>query len=322
MKKVLKIVGVLVGVLVLVLVLVTVFLLGPAVRGVVTTGGPAVLGVPVEMGRTLIFPLRGKVHVNDVTIGNPEGFKSESLFRLGRFKVDMQPRSVFSDTIVINEIVISGVAITYETTGLRSNLGRLLDNLSSADAPTGEGEAPAEESAPAESGGAGKKVIIERLVVEDVKLSVAATLAGGKGITLPLSRIELNELGKRSGGITGAEAAAQVIKAITVGVTKALAENTAALAGAGIDAAQALGGAALKGASGAVDLAAEGASQVAEAGSKTVDAVAEGVGDSVQAVADTVGSGIKSVGKSAGKLAGGLGSLLGGEDEDPKPEDK
>ena len=268
MKKLLKIVIGLLVVLITVIIIVSAFFLGPTVRKVVTTGGPKVLGVPVEMGSTAIFPLRGKVNINDLIIGNPEGFKSDSLFELHRLKVDMKPKSVFSDTIEIDEILISGVYITYETSVIKSNLGTLLDRLESKDkAPAKEDPAKETETPAAPPKEGGKSLLIKQIVLEDLKVTVASTLAGGKGITLPVDRIVLKDLGGKSGGVTGAEATVRVIKAIAVGVTKALAANAGKLVGAGldvgkmgvdlgVDTAKLLGGAAVGTAGAAVDGAA------------------------------------------------------------------
>ena len=63
-------------------------------------------------------------------VGNPEGFKTAGLFDLGAVSVDVDNSTLLSDVIVIKEISIDGLALTYEQ-GLRgSNLGALIDQLS------------------------------------------------------------------------------------------------------------------------------------------------------------------------------------------------
>ncbi len=148
MKKLLKIVAVLVLIVVVGLVVVSVFFLGPTVRKAANTMGPEILGVPVAMGKTSVLPLRGELRLSELEIGNPDGFKSAHLFSMDKLSVDMKPSSVFSDTVVVKDVTISGVRITYETTGIRSNLGTLLKNLEKkGEAKEEPGEAEAKESA-------------------------------------------------------------------------------------------------------------------------------------------------------------------------------
>lgn len=267
MKRVLKVFGIALAVVAGVLILVTVFFLGPAVRKAVTTAGPRILGVPVELGRTTVLPLHGQVRLVDLKIGNPEGFKSPQLFALANLSVDLQPRSVFSDTIVVDSVTIRGVDVTYETSGLHSNIGRLLEHLERQGGEPDKKPEPADGAAPA---GPGKRTVIKRIVLEDLNVTVAATLAGGKGITLPLARIELTDLGDKHGGVSAAEASVQVVKAIAVGVTKALADNSAKLAGAGVDLTIAAGKLAGKSAIGAGELGASAVRAAAKETGKTL----------------------------------------------------
>ncbi len=362
MKKLLKIVVVLVLLVVVGLVAVSMFFLGPMVRKAANTMGPEILGVPVTLGQTTVLPLRGEVRLREMEIGNPDGFKAEGLFSMDKLSVDMKPASVFSDTVVIKDVTISGVQVTYETTGLRSNLGTLLKNL---EKKGGGAEEPAktEEEKTDDAGAPGKKVVIKRVVLEDLKLTVAATLAAGKGLTLPLSRIELANVGEKSGGITAVEATTEIVKAITVGVGTSLTENSTKLADFGIDLTKSIGelgikgigagaqigaeavkaaaGGLAEGAKAATEVVGEGAKAVtgvvgdgakaatevvgegAKAATDGAKAVVGGVSDGAKAAADKVGDGAKAVAEGAGKLLGGLKSVVPGSgDKEKEPEEK
>jgi hypothetical protein len=280
MKKTLKILGAALAVLAAVVLVVSLFFLGPVVRRTVTTLGPSILGVPVSLDRVGVYPLRGVVRLSGLKIGNPKGFKSPQLFALSALSIDMQPSTLFTDTVVVDEVAIRGLEITYETTGLRSNVGRLLEQLESRKGEPAEAPAGNEAAPPAKPG---KRTVIRRVVVEDLNVTVAATLAGGRGITLPLSKIELTDLGARGGGISVAEATVEVVQAIAAGVTKALAQQGVKLAGAGVD--------------------------------LTVEAGKLG-GKSVIGAAELGADAARAAGRQAGKLLGGLkDSILGGTNQ-------
>lgn len=129
MKKLWKI---LVGILV-VLAIVAVVLelsLDKVVLKATNAAGPQLLGVPVSLAKADISLFRGKAALGGLHVGNPEGFKTDGLLDLGSVAVRLDNKSLLSDTIVIKEITIDGLVVTYEQ-GLRgSNLGALIESLS------------------------------------------------------------------------------------------------------------------------------------------------------------------------------------------------
>lgn len=270
MKHGWKVLGWVVGALVLVL-LVVVVALGPIVRSMVNTAGPSILGVPVSLSRASVRPLRGQVELGELRIGNPAGFKADQLFELGHLAVQARPAALLADPAVIDEVTIRGVRLTYETTGRRSNLGALIENLSrgSAASPPKGGDA-------ATGTNPGRRVVIRRVVLEDIRLKFAASLAGGRGVELPLDRIELTNLGGEQNPLTVASAISQVLAAIAGGVGQAVTAGAGDLARAGLDVAETLGGLGLKGASAAIEQGARGAQALGEGAASGIQAVTEG----------------------------------------------
>ena len=258
MKKTLKILGIVVVVLALAFVALDLSL-GKIVLKSANIAAPAALGVPVTLQDVDISLLRGSAAVKGLHVGNPEGFKTAGLFDLGAVSVDVDNSTLLSDVIVIKEISIDGLALTYEQ-GLRgSNLGALIDQLSAGQEEKPEDQkAPPEEKAPAEEK-PGKKVVIEKLSItgSQMNLSItgAAALTGGGSIPIPLPPIVLTDLGKEKNGVTLVEAVREILDAIAgvagtavSGAGNLLGEGATeagkALAGTATDAGKALGGAA------------------------------------------------------------------------------
>ncbi len=258
MKKTLKILGIVVVVLALAFVALDLSL-GKIVLKSANAAAPAALGVPVTLQDVDISLLRGTAAVKGLHVGNPEGFKTAGLFDLGAVSVDVDNSTLLSDVIVIKEISIDGLALTYEQ-GLRgSNLGALIDQLSAGQEEKPEDQkAPPEEKAPAEEK-PGKKVVIEKLSItgSQMNLSItgAAALTGGGSIPIPLPPIVLTDLGKEKNGVTLVEAVREILDAIAgvagtavSGAGNLLGEGATeagkALAGTATDAGKALGGAA------------------------------------------------------------------------------
>ena len=234
MKKLLKILLGILVVLVLVFVVLNLFL-GKIVLKTTNAAAPAALGVPVTLQDADIALLRGRAALAGLHVGNPAGFKTDGILDLGSISVRLDNSSLLSDTIVIKEITIDGLVLTYEQ-GLRtSNLGALINQLSAGqeEEPSGQDkpeEPPAGEEKP------GKKVIIEKLSITgsrmNLSLTGAAALTGGGAIPIHLPPITLTDLGKESDGLTVTEAIQKILNAILDVATSAI-SGTGKLLGAG-----------------------------------------------------------------------------------------
>lgn len=234
MKKMLKILLGILVVLVLAFVVLNLFL-GKIVLKTTNAAAPAALGVPVTLQDADIALLRGRAALAGLHVDNPAGFKTDGILDLGSISVRLDNSSLLSDTIVIKEITIDGLVLTYEQ-GLRtSNLGALINQLSAGkeEEPSGQDkpeETPAGEEKP------GKKVIIEKLSITgsrmNLSLTGAAALTGGGAIPIPLPPITLTDLGKESDGLTVTEAIQKILNAILDVATSAI-SGTGKLLGAG-----------------------------------------------------------------------------------------
>lgn len=89
-----------------VLVLLATLRLGTIIKTAVNTAGPALLGVPVTVDSVSVFPYRGEVDLRALTIGNPDGYGSEYLFRLDRMRLELVLADLFKG--VLNVVAGAG----------------------------------------------------------------------------------------------------------------------------------------------------------------------------------------------------------------------
>ncbi len=300
---------------------------GSVIKQGVNAIGPQVLGVPVSLEGARFQPLKGHVHLSGLFIGNPEGFQTESLFRMQTLEVDLNIKSLLSDEIIIERILIDAPEITYEVGVRRTNIGALLKGL--------EGDAPAEqpEAPPLDTpeGKPGKSVVIRELVLADAKASVSAPGMAGRAVPVQLSTIVLNDLGGEG----------QSIRQILTEVMKALAGALGnAVAGAGdllgdglksaLEGAGALGGMATDGVravTGSVGDATRGArDRIRGSGRDTDDAptlpetpdIETPSEEAEEKLQDLSEKADQKVREGAGRLRGALGDLRGtAEKSDP-----
>lgn len=297
MKKWMKIVA---GILVVLAVLLVVleFSLDRIVLKTVNAAGPAALGVPVALQDADISLFRGKAALKGLHIGNPEGYKTDGLFDLGSMSVDVDNSTLLSDTVVIKEIEIQDLALTYEKGLLNSNLGALIESLSGEDEPAEEApeDKPEEETDEAEK--PGKKVVIEKLRITGSRMNFsvtgAAALTGGASIPVPLPPITLTDLGKEKEGVTVVEAIQEVLQAIAGAAGTAIA-GSAQLLGQGV---QAVGDGAWAAGEGAVDAGKAAVGGATDAGKAVVGGAADAgkaVGGAAVDAGKAVGDALKNV---------------------------
>lgn len=106
-----------------------------ATRGL-EAGGTTALGVTMHVDQVSVGLLSSSVTIQQLTIGNPEGYKTERLFALGRGKGACDLWSLFGEQPHVYEIVLEEPELTIELkhSGLslgRNNLGDLIKNLDS-----------------------------------------------------------------------------------------------------------------------------------------------------------------------------------------------
>ena len=188
-------------------------LLNSGIKRGVETFGPQVTQTSVTLESANVSPFSGSGTLKGLNVGNPEGFKSENIFALGQIDIRVDTGTIFSDKIVIDEIIIQRPAMSYEKTARSSNVQQILDNI---EAFTG----PRDTRDPEPDEGAKKQVVIRKLVIEEGTVYVGAM---GVGQTVRLPRIEMNDIGEGGNQITMAEAINLVLARVVTGIGPALA---------------------------------------------------------------------------------------------------
>lgn len=217
MKTVFKIFGFLL-LLVVVVVAGSIFYIDKVVKVAVEQVGPEVTGTPVELSDVSLSLLDGNGSLQGLSIGNPEGFSSPTVFQLDDISISLDKESLLSDVVIIHSIDIVAPKVTYETGSNGSNIAALQENIERL---TGSGSA---ESTSTEST---RKVIIERLSVTQGNIEVVHPLLGDKPMAVGLPDIVMTDIGAKSNGATVAEVAEQLLEALSENATVAVLRDSA-----------------------------------------------------------------------------------------------
>lgn len=314
--------------LVVVAVLALPLWIGPVATGVANSVTPGITGTGFHLNKFALNPYTGVLRIGDMELQNPTNYSEKTAVKLDSLTVDVAPLSLASDLIHVEDITLDGlfVYVSGLTGGNFQDIAKhasggdkkaapdeaqptVAEEKASAEAPTASEQQPAAEKK------ASKKVVIDRLMLKNIKLKIGMMPA----IPVP-GTITLTDLGKPKDanakpGVTFKELW-QTIVAQVMAAVGATGDGLKFLGGLTADGAKALGGLTADGAKALGGLTADGAKAVGDGAKAAAGAVGEGakaaagaVGDGAKAAAGAVGDGAKAVGDGAKKALDSLKNL-------------
>ena len=188
MKKILVIGGIAIA-LVVVIALVLAGKINPIIKSGIEKTGPVILKAPVTLKGVNISFFSGSGELKGFTVGNPVGYKTDYAFQMDRLKVDLDVKSVTSDKIHIENIIIDSPNIVFEGGFNDNNLSQLQKNAS---AFAGEGSQKKKTASDSQS----QKLLIDHILIQNGSISVSMGILQGQKLTVPLPKIELKDIGK------------------------------------------------------------------------------------------------------------------------------
>ena len=161
--------------------------------------GPEVTGVSVKVKAVKIEPVDGRGAITGLEIGNPKGFSAPHALTLGEVRLAVDPKTLTSDVVHVEEISFESPSITYERGSQGDNLSTIQKHIQSQ-LPKSRGSAEAKK----EDGAPQRKFIVDQVHVRKARVSY------GGMVNADLPDVHLRDLGKKRGGATAAEIADEI----------------------------------------------------------------------------------------------------------------
>ena len=301
MKRVKKFaVGIIVGGGVLVVVVIAcVFLwIDHVAKAGVEGGATYALGVQTTLDAMDVGVLSGEVDMSELNISNPAGFKTPHFLRLNDGGVAVSLGSLMEEKVILPKLTLSGLNLNLERSGTKANYKVIMDNLKKFES---------EEETPTDEQKEGKKFVIEKVGIRDVRVNVDLLPVGGELTRIPvvIEQIELENVGTGSDeGILLADVIGILIKAILTTVVQKcgdlLPADVLGELNAGLEQLSGLGDTTVQVMGRVASDVQEAAAQLGEMGKEAGEAIGEG--------AKEVGKGLEDAGK---ELEKGIGDLIG-----------
>lgn len=174
--------------------------------------GTEMTGTQVSVGSVSISPFSGSGTISGFRVANPEGYSQDNAVNIDNFSIKLEPFTLFSDEIIINQINITDASVYVEQKLPENNIREIMDHINSV---------PDEEASDA-------RLIIERFVLDNGTASLYTEVGGERSARVEISRIELQDLGRASGQQTAAAVIQQVAEEVA-------GESLRAAAGSGLE---------------------------------------------------------------------------------------
>jgi hypothetical protein len=209
-KKIITYVAVSIVVILLVLIVGFSIFGAGMIKAVVEKTASSTLGVPVTVKSINLSILSGKVGIKGLVVNNPPGYANPTLLELGDGVVNLDIRSLMSDTIKIQLVKLDDTKLTIEQKGLTNNLNEILDKLPKEE----KGVAPKTEQP-------GKNLTVTKLEITNTNVKVKLLPIPGKSdtVSLKLDPIVMENLGTDK-KLSVASLVAKVMGALAMGVAK------------------------------------------------------------------------------------------------------
>ncbi|MDO6489592.1 AsmA family protein [Colwellia sp. 6_MG-2023] len=199
----------LVGVLVLIAGGAFIFLSGDAINALIKTKieqvGSDVTEQSVTVNRVDMKLLKGAGTINGLVLANPSSYSAPSVFSLNEITLDINLKSLGTDLIVIDQIIIDKPEAVVEfTENGNANIKDLLEAIKKNTASDNTAvESESEQAEPI--------IRVNKFVLAGVSLTVDLTKLGNKSHQAILADIQLSNIGGES-GMPASQLGAELVK--------------------------------------------------------------------------------------------------------------
>lgn len=176
--------------------------------------GPQVTQTVVTVDEVNLSLLSGLGEIKGLTLGNPEGFKSDYAFYMAHIALQIEPKSLLQPVYVIKQVTIDGAKIIAEQKAMTTNLQALLNNIEKS---TGSGSTATQEKTQERSDTSTEssepRLMVEKISITNNSVSLNTEHWGEKELKIP--DIQLTNIGSKDQGLTAEELANVLLKHVT-----------------------------------------------------------------------------------------------------------
>lgn len=196
-----NLIGVVLGIVVLALAGAVVFS-SQIVQTAVEEVGSRALGVPVTLENANVGFLSGSFKLQGLKVANPSGFEKDRALSFSEVEVQVEPKSLMSNKIVVNKIVVRAPEIFYEGNLKSNNFKKYLEHQKSRSEVSAPKSSKAERSVASTSAPSQQKVQIDYVLIEQAAMhALLKTPVAEREFNLQLPKVEIEGIGNQKEGV-------------------------------------------------------------------------------------------------------------------------
>jgi hypothetical protein len=180
--------------------------------------GSAIMGTRLTVGKVEISPTSGEGNVTNLVISNPAGFQTPHAFYMENTHVVVDVKSIPTDVMIIDEVVLDSPEIIYEVNATGNNYAVLRSNVNNYLSKP--------ENAMEDGIIASKQIIVKDFYLRNGKVKVIAPMLQNQSFMVSLPTIHLSELGRDQGKGNLPKIMQQVMTVVTNSVVSAVGNVT------------------------------------------------------------------------------------------------
>lgn len=187
------------------------FTIDGIVKSNIEESGTELFQTQVDVGNVNISLFDGSGEIYGLSVANPEDFSDEPAIEMEEIRIKVDLMSLLSDTILVENVNITGASLFFEQQGFGVNLRQLNENMDLA----------VDEDDPS--------MVIDHLLVDGATVRVSSTIDRERRAEATLESFELNGIG-RQGSNTMKQSMQQIMeplieRAIQEAVSRGLLEQ-------------------------------------------------------------------------------------------------
>ena len=204
--------------------------LDPLVKTGLNKYGSDILKTPFKVNHVSISLPKMQMTLNDLKIENPKGYTLPYLTDIKSIVIRLDGKTLLSDTTVIKNIDISGVRISYEMLGDKSNISELYKNMSSSKESVSEQllHENEKEGVQKNKQQSKKDFIIQQLSITQAFTDVVLSnefINAPIEFTLALPDMNLHDIGSKKDPVSMEQIGSYILDTISLNISDNVAKN-------------------------------------------------------------------------------------------------
>lgn len=154
------------------------FTIDGIVKSAIEENGTELFQTEVNVNNVDISLINGTGEINGLVIQNPEGFSGEPAIQIDVTNIRIDLVSIFSDTIVVENVTLQNPELFFEQRGVGINLRKLNQNMD------------------LDEDVEGPFLVIDHLLIENGTVKVSSTMERERTAEASIEEFELNNVGR------------------------------------------------------------------------------------------------------------------------------